>query len=379
MDFTLTKEHEMLKDTVRKFGEKEILPLVEEYSEREEHPEIIFQKIAKLGLLGLMISEEYGGSGPDCMGTSIVAEELSRVDGGIAGTILHHMTLGMIPIFNMGTEEQKQKYLVPGVRGEIKCCFALTEPDAGSDVGGIKTVARRNRDHYVINGAKAFITNGGISNVYCVACKTSPEKRVKGISVILVDRGTPGFGIGKKIKKIGWRTSEATELFFQDCLIPCTNLLGEEDRGFINLMKTLHVSRIVWAFLCIGTAQGAFEAALQYAKDREAFGQPIGKFQSIAFMLADMATEIDVARWYSYRAASMWEHGEECAKEAHMAKLYASQVADHVTSSALHIHGGYGFCREYPVSRFFCDARLSQIGEGTTEIMRRVISRHIGL
>ncbi len=379
MELLVKEEHRMLRDTIRKFAENEVRPLVDEYNEKEEYPEIIFQKLAKMGLLGLLISEEYGGAGPDCTGTCILLEELARVDGGIAGSSVHHVSLGMTPIFNMGTEEQKRKYLIPGVKGEIKCCFALTEPAAGSDAAGIKTIAKKDKDRYIINGSKTFITNGGISDLYSVACKTSPEKGVKGISMILVERGTPGFEVGRALKKIGWHTSNTTELFFQDCAVPVSNRIGEEDLGFVNLMKTLHIGRIIWSAYCIGLAQGAFEAALKYAKEREAFGRTIGKFQSIAFMLADMATEIDIARCYTYKVAWMWDQKEDCLKEAHMSKLYASLMADRVTTQALQIHGGYGYCREYPVSRFFCDARLGQIGEGTTEIMRTVISRYLGL
>jgi len=352
---------------------------VDEYNEKEEYPKVVFQKAAQMGLLGLLVSEEYGGTGPDCTGTCILLEELARVDGGIAGSTVHHVSLGMSPLFNMGTEEQKRKYLVPGVKGEIKCCFALTEPAAGSDAAGIRTTARRMGDQYILNGSKTFITNGGISDLYSVACKTTPEKGVKGISIILVERGTPGFSVGRTLRKIGWHTSNTTELFFQDCTVPVTHLVGEENLGFVNLMKTLHVGRIIWSAYCIGLAQGALEAALKYAKEREAFGQAIGKFQAIAFQLADMATEVEIARCYTYRVADMWDQKKECLKEAHMSKLYASLMADRVTTQALQIHGGYGYCREYPVSRFFCDSRLGQIGEGTTEIIRLVISRHLGL
>jgi len=379
MEFLLTEEHRILKNTIRRFAEQEIRPVVEEYNEREEYPEFVFKRCAEMGLLGLLVSEEYGGTGPDCTGACIFMEELARVDGGIAASTLHQVSLGMPPISFMGNREQKEKYLVPGVKGEIKICFALTEPGGGSDNLAMRTTAKRDGDFYVLNGSKIFSTNGGISDFICVACKTNPEHGSKGISVIIVDRATRGVKVGRNIRKIGWLTSNTVELFFEDCKVPVTNLIGEEGTGFINLMKTLYVGRIIWSFYCIGIAQGAFEEALRYAKTRGAFGKAICKHQSIAFMLADMAKDIEVARAYAYQTAALYDQGIDCAYQASIAKLFASEMADRVTTKAVQIHGGYGFCREYPVARFFCDARIGQIGEGTSEIMRILIGRKLGL
>jgi len=375
----LSEEHRILKDTVRRFGEQEIKPIVEEYNEREEYPEFVFKRCAEMGFLGLMVPEEYGGTGPDCLGTCIFMEELARIDGGIAGSTVHQISLGMPPLLFMGNEEQKRKYLVPGVKGEIKICFALTEPGGGSDNLAMKTVAKRDGDSYVIKGSKIFSTNGGISDYICVACKTDPEKGSKGISVIIVDRNTPGVELGRNIRKIGWHTSNTVELFFDDCRVPVTNLIGEEGKGFVNLMKTLYSGRIIWSAYCIGIAQGAFEEALAYSKIREAFGKVICKNQGVSFMLADMAKDIEVARTYAYHTAALYDQGEDCNYQASVAKLFASEMADRVTAKAVQIHGGYGFCREYPVARFFCDARIGQIREGTSEIMKILIGRKLGI
>ena len=379
MEFALSEEHRMLKDTIRRFAEKEIRPVVEEYNEREEYPEFVFNRCAEMGLLGLMVSDEYGGTGPDCTGTCVLIEELARVDGGIAGSTVHQVSLGMTPIGFMGSKEQKERYLVPGVRGEIKICFALTEPSGGSDNLAMRTVAKRDGEFYVLNGSKIFSTNGGISDFICVACKTNPEHGSKGISIIIVDRKNPGVKVGRNIRKIGWHTSNTVELFFDDCEVPVTNLIGEEGTGFRTLMKTLYVGRIIWACYCIGIAQGAFEEALRYSKEREAFGKTICKHQSISFMLADMAKDIEVARAYAYQTAALYDRGINCEYQANIAKLFASEMADRVTTKAVQIHGGYGFCREYPVARFFCDARMGQIGEGTSEIMKILIGRKLGL
>lgn len=379
MEILLSDKHRMLRETVRRFAEKEIKPVVQEYSDREEYPEFVFKRCAEMGLLGLLISEEYGGTGPDCMGACILMEELARIDGGIAASTVHQVSLGMPPIFLMGSQEQKERYLIPGVKGEIKLCFSLTEPAAGSDNLAMRTTARKEKDSYVLNGSKTFSTNGGIADFICVACKTSPEKGAKGISVILVDRGNPGLQVGRKIRKIGWHTSNTVELFFDDCRVPLTNLIGEEDTGFLTLMKTLHVGRIIWSSYSVGIAQGAFEEALRYAKERKTFGKPIFSYQSIAFMLADMAKEIEVARCYAYQTAALWDRGLKCDYETLISKLFSSEMADRVTTKALHIHGGYGFCKEYPVSRFYCDSPIGQIGEGTSEIMRILISRKLGI
>jgi alkylation response protein AidB-like acyl-CoA dehydrogenase len=379
MDKFLSEEHRILQKTIRRFAENEIRPLVEEYNEREEYPEIIFKRCAEIGLMGILVPDAYGGTGPDLIGACIFMEELARVDGGIAASTLHQVSLGIQPLILMGTKAQKQKYLIPAAQGKIKICFALTEPSGGSDNLAMKTTARRHGSYFVLNGSKIFSTNGGISDYLCVACKTNPELRSRGISVILVDKNTPGFKVGKDIKKICWHTSNTVELFFDNCEIPIENLIGEEGVGFKALMGTLHLGRIIWAFYCTGIARGAFEEALKYAKEREAFGNHIHKYQGISFKLADMAKDIAVGRAYGYHVAKMHEKGFNCDYESSILKLFNSEMADRVTSKAVQIHGGYGLCREYPVSRFFCDSRIGQIGEGTTEIMKILIGRKLGL
>ncbi|MBW2117568.1 MAG: acyl-CoA dehydrogenase family protein [Deltaproteobacteria bacterium] len=378
MEF-LSEEHKILQTTIRRFAENEVRPLVEEYSEKEQFPEIVLQRCCELGLLGVLIPEEYGGTGPDPVGACIFMEEISRVDGGIAASTLHQVSLGMPPIHLMGTEEQKRRYLIPALKGEIKICFALTEPSGGCDNLAMRTTAKRDGEYYVLNGSKIFSTNGGISDYVCVACKTNPELGAKGISVIIVDKKTPGFAVGRNIKKICWHTSDTVELFFDNCRVPIENLIGKEGTGFKALMGTLHLGRIIWAFYCIGIAQGAFEEAVRYGKQREAFGNPIHKYQGISFMLADMAKDVAVARAYGYHVVRMYEAGMNCDYEASMLKLFASEMADRVTTKAVQIHGGYGLCREYPVSRFFCDSRIGQIGEGTSQIMRILIGKKLGL
>lgn len=379
VDVDFSERHQALRQIARRFIDADVRPLVEEYTEREEYPVQLLRKLGPTGLLGLMVGEAYGGCGPDVTGTCILIDELARVDGGIAASTVHHISLGMGPIFLLGNREQKERYLVPGVRGELLCCFALTEPSGGSDAAAVRTTARRDGDQYVLNGSKTFITNGGFSDVICVAARTDPSAVARGISLFLVDRNTPGFSVGKKVRKIGWHTSDTVELFFDDCRVSAENLLGEENRGFHALMQTLEAGRIIFAAYCVGVAVGAFEDALAYARARHAFGNAIGSYQAIQFMLADMQTDVTVARTFVYRMAEVADRGESCREQAAMAKLFASEMADRVTHKAVQIHGGYGFCREYKVARAFCDARIGQIGEGTSEIQRTIISRALGL
>jgi len=376
MDFDLKEEQKAFKTAFRRFAEVEIAPLVEKAEEEEKFPIQLFPRMGRLGYLCPRYSEKYGGAGIDKLTEVILREELSRISQGIASSWSAHSYLGTFPVYNWGTEEQKQKYIVPAIKGEKIAAFALTEPNAGSDAKSIETVANKDRGHYVINGTKMFITNGTICDFVTVIAYTDKKKGYKGISIFVVDKGTPGFMVSRKLRKEGVRSSETAELVFQDCRIPKENLIGDEG-SFTKVMETLNEGRIGVAGNCVGIAQAAYEAALRYSKERVQFGQPIGMFQAIAFKLTDMATEIEAARFLVYRAAWMMDQGRKPLKEASMAKLYASEVATRVTLEAMHIHGGYGQIREFPVGRFHRDALVYVIGEGTSEIQRQIISKQI--
>ncbi|AVX20611.1 MULTISPECIES: acyl-CoA dehydrogenase [Carboxydocella] len=379
MIFKLTEEQEMLRNMVRDFAEKECGPTAAERDEKETFDRSIFDKMAELGLTGIVFPEEYGGAGADYISYAIAVEELSRVDASVGVTLSAHTSLGSNPIYKFGTEEQKQKYLVPLAEGKKMGAFGLTEPFAGSDAGGTRTTAVLDGDEWVLNGTKIFITNGGEAEIYVVFAMTDKEAKPKhkGISAFIVEKGTPGFTFGKKEHKLGIRSSPTMELVFDNCRIPKENLLGQLGEGFKIAMVTLDYGRIGIAAQALGIAQGAYEAALNYAKERKQFGQPIANFQAIQFMLADMATEIEAARLLVYRAAYLASQGVRISKEAAMAKMYASDVAMKVTTNAVQIFGGYGYTREFPVERMMRDAKITQIYEGTNEIQRVVISANI--
>lgn len=379
MIFKLTEEQEMLRNMVRDFAEKECGPTAAERDENETFDRSIFDKMAELGLTGIVFPEEYGGAGADYISYAIAVEELSRVDASVGVTLSAHTSLGSNPIYKFGTEEQKKKYLVPLAEGKKMGAFGLTEPFAGSDAGGTRTTAVLDGDEWVLNGTKIFITNGGEAEVYIVFAMTDKDAkpRHKGISAFIVEKGTPGFTFGKKEHKLGIRSSPTMELVFDNCRIPKENLLGQLGDGFKVAMVTLDYGRIGIAAQALGIAQGAYEAALNYAKERKQFGQPIANFQAIQFMLADMATEIEAARLLVYRAAYLASQGAKISKEAAMAKMYASDVAMKVSTNAVQIFGGYGYTREFPVERMMRDAKITQIYEGTNEIQRVVISANI--
>jgi butyryl-CoA dehydrogenase len=377
MDFDLTEEQHMLRRMVRGFAEQEIAPHAGEIDETDECPWDIFRRMGELGLLGLPFPEEYGGSGGDYTGLVIALEEIARVSGSMAITFDAHTSLCCEPIYLFGSEEQKQKYLVPLARGEKIGAFGLTEPQAGSDAGASRTYAVRDGDEWVINGQKIFITNGSIADVVVITAKTDPERGIRGISAFLVEKGTPGFQPGRDEKKMGLRGSVTSELFFENCRIPAENLLGEENEGFKQFLVTLDAGRIAIAAMAVGLAQGAFERAVAYAKERVQFGQPIARFQAIQWMIADTATEIEAARLMVYRAAWLKEQGTRFTKEAAMAKLFATEMSERACHKAIQIHGGYGYMREYEVERMYRDQRLCAIGEGTNEIQRLVIARQV--
>jgi alkylation response protein AidB-like acyl-CoA dehydrogenase len=378
MDFFLNEEQRLFKETFRKFAETEIAPLVEEAEETETFPLKLFPEMGKLGYLCPRYAEKYGGAGIDKVAEVLMREELSRVSQGIASSWSAHSHLGTFPVYHWGSEEQKQNYLVPAIRGEKVFAFGLTEPNAGSDVKAIETTARREGDFYRINGRKIFITNGNICDFLTLVAYTDKTRGYRGISIFLVEKGTPGFIVTRKLKKEGIRSSETAEILLEDCLIPKENLIDEEG-SFYRVMETLNEGRIGVAGNCVGMAQGAYEAALKYSKERIQFGRPIAQFQAIAFKLADMATEIEAARLLVLRAAWLMDQGENPIREASMAKLLASEVAVRVSREAMQIHGGYGQMREFPVGRFHRDALVYVVGEGTSEIQRQIIAKQMGL
>jgi alkylation response protein AidB-like acyl-CoA dehydrogenase len=379
MDFALTEEQRMFRRMVREFAENEIGPRAEQIDASDEFPFDIFHRMGQVGLLGLPFPPEYGGSGADYHSMVIALEEIARVSGSMAITLDAHTSLCCEPIYRFGTEEQRQKYLVPLARGENIGAFGLTEPQAGSDAGATQTRAVRDPQtgEWIINGQKIFITNGSIADVVVITAKTDPEKGTRGISSFIVEAGTPGFTPGRDEKKMGLKGSVTSELFFKDCRIPADNMLGEENQGFKQFLATLDAGRVAIGAMAVGLAQGAYDRATDYAKKREQFGQPIGNFQAIRWMIADMATEMDAARMMVHRAAWLKEKGQRFTKEASMAKLFATEMSERVCRKAIQIHGGYGYMREYEVERMYRDQRLCAIGEGTNEIQRLVISREV--
>lgn len=382
MLYELDDEKKLFRKTVRDFSEQEIRPQVEHLWETGEFPYDIVRKMGELGILGIPFPEEYGGAGGDYLAYAIAVEELARVDGSCAITVEAHISLGTSPFYYYGSEEQKREWLVPLAQGRILGSFGLTEPEAGSDAGNTQTRAELAGGEWVINGTKCFITNPGteMSGVVTltVVTDTRPDGK-KEISNIYVPKGTPGYNIAPKYKKMGWHASDTRELSFDDCRVPESNLIGKRGEGFKQFLDCLDGGRIAIAALAVGTAQGAFEESLGYARERKQFGRPIAAFQAIQFKLADMATEIEIARDVTYKAAAMRDAGVPHTKEAAMAKLFASEMCMRATTQAVQVHGGYGFMDEYAVSRFFRDAKILEIGEGTSEVQRMVIARELGL
>lgn len=377
MEFILNEEQEMIRKTVRDFAENEVAPKAGPMDEAEEYDWKLWDDMAEMGLSGIPFPEEYGGAGMDNFCYAIAVEELSRVCASTGVLISAHTSLGSWPIYAFGTEEQKQKYLVPLASGEKIGALGLTEPAAGSDAGSVKTTAVLDGDEYVLNGSKIFITNGEKADIYVVIASTDKSKGSKGTSAFIVEKGTPGFTFGKKEHKLGIRASATYELVFENCRIPKENLLGEEGKGFKVALMTLDGGRIGIAAQALGIAQGALDEAVKYSKIREQFGKPISSFQGLQWMMADMATRIDAARLLVYRAAYLKDNRLPYSKESAMAKLYASECAMWVTTKAVQILGGYGYTREYPVERMMRDAKITEIYEGTSEVQRIVIAANI--
>lgn len=377
LNFDLTDEQKLIRDMVREFALKEVEPKAKEIDRTEEMPLETVKKMAELNLLGIPFPEEYGGAGGDTLSYIIAVEELSRVCGSTGLTLAAHVSLGTYPIFAFASEELRKKYVPPLASGKYLGAMGLTEPNAGSDVAAITTTAVRKGDFFILNGRKQFITNAGYAGSFVIAAVTDKSKGHRGISAFVVERDTPGFSIGRKEEKLGLRGSDTRELIFEDCKVPAANLIGTEGEGFSYFMKTLDGGRISIGALGLGIAQGALDKSIPFVKERKQFGKPIGSFQAIQFMIADMAMEIEAARHLVYHAARLKDAGRPYSKESAIAKLFASEVAMRATDRAIQMHGGYGFTQEYPVERYFRDAKLCEIGEGTSEIQRLVIARHI--
>ena len=380
MDFDLTDDQRALQALCRDFAKKDILPHRDEWNQSGRFPVEVFRKMAELGLMGLLVPEEYGGAGVGAAAYVAAMEEIGKADQSVAAMWNAHLTIGSLPLLYFGTEEQKRRWLVPLARGERLGAFGLTEPEAGSDARGIRTSARRDGDDWVINGTKMFITNAGteISQGVILLAVTGTGAGGNAHSAFMVPRGTPGFTVGRLIPKIGWHAVDTRELVFENCRVPGDHLIGAAGVGLRQFMQALAIGRISVAALSLGLAQACLEAALDYARQRRQFGQAISTFQAIQFKLADMATAVENARLLIAKAAWLYDHGRPFAKEAAMAKLYASDTAMHAASEAVQIHGGYGYTDEFVVSRFFRDAKILQIGEGTNEIQRLVIARLLG-
>jgi short/branched chain acyl-CoA dehydrogenase len=377
LNFDLDSEHELVRSTVREFAQEQVAPLAEELDRESRFPTELVAGMAELGLMGMTIPEKYGGAGTDTVAYAIAVEELTRVDSSVAITMAAHHSLGTLPIFYFGTEEQRQQWLPDLASGKKLAAFGLTEPDAGSDAGATRTRAELRDGEWIVNGAKIFITNAGTALTGCVTitARTGDDE----VSNIVVPNGTPGYEISKPMKKLGWRASDTRELSFKDVHVPGGNLLGPRGQGFHQFLEILDGGRISVAAMGVGLAQGAYDLAFAYAKERRQFGQPIAKFQAVQFRLADMATEIEAGRNLVYKAAWLKDRSRDFALAAAQAKLYTGELSNRVVNAALQIHGGYGYMDEYAISRLYRDQKILEIGEGTNEVQRMVISRQLGL
>jgi alkylation response protein AidB-like acyl-CoA dehydrogenase len=377
VNLDLTEDHELLRRTVREFAETRIAPVAEELDRESRFPYELVQEMAELGLMGIPIEEEYGGAGADTVAYAIAIEELTRIDSSVAITVAAHTSLGTMPIALFGNEEQKREWLPRLASGQALAAFGLTEPGAGSDAGATRTRAELRDGEWTVNGSKIFITNAGtdISACVTITARTGDNE----ISNIIVPNGTPGYDISQPMHKLGWRASDTRELSFKDCAVPEANLLGPRGEGFRQFMEILDGGRISVAAMGVGLAQGAYDLAAAYAKERNQFGQPIAEFQAVRFALADLATEIEAGRGLVYRAAWLKDQGRAFGREAAMAKLYTGLVSNRAVNTSLQIHGGYGYMDEFPISRLYRDQKILEIGEGTNEVQRMVIARHLGL
>jgi len=379
MDFKLTSEQKLFQKTIREFCNKEIKPIAEKIDHEEYFPEDLYKKMGQMGLMGMTVPQKYGGAGIDRMSYMMALEEISRVCGSTGITVEAHNSLGVGHIYEKGTEEQRKKYLPKLTNGEEIAAWALSEPNAGSDASAAQATAVLEKDEWVIDGTKQFITSGDLAWVTTVMAKTDKDKGAKGISAFIVEKGTKGFKIGQLEDKLGLRGSHTAELIFEDCRIPKENLLGEKDMGFIGAMNILDRGRTAIGAMSVGIARGALEDCIEYAQQRQQFGRPISKFQAIQWKIVDMATEIEAARLLVYQAAFLEDQNEKFTKEATMAKLFASEMAMRATRNAIQVFGGYGYTKDYALERYFRDIKLCTIGEGTSEVQRMVISKQLGL
>jgi alkylation response protein AidB-like acyl-CoA dehydrogenase len=377
MDFELPEELQEIQRTVRAFCEAEVRPHAREWDERGTFPREVVAKLGEMGLLGITVPEEYGGAGMGALATAVVVEEVARFDGSLALTVASHNGLGTGHILRFGSEEQRRRYLPSLARGELLAAWALTEPGSGSDAAGMRTTAVRRGDGWVLSGSKTFITQGTVGGTFVVLAKTDPERKQHGITAFILEQGLKGFTQKPIHGKLGMRSSDTAELVLEDVEVPDAQRLGAVGEGFLNTLQILDRGRITIGALAVGLARGALEEARAYAKERKAFGHPIADFQAIGFMIADMATELAAARLLVHRAAALCDAGSPFGEEASMAKLYASEAAMRATSKAIQIHGGYGYTRDFPVERYFRDAKLTEIGEGTSEVQRMVIARSL--
>jgi short/branched chain acyl-CoA dehydrogenase len=377
VDLDLAPEHELIRSTVREFAEQRVAPVAEELDREKRFPYDLVAELAELGLMGMTIPEEYGGAGTDAVSYAIAVEELTRVDSSVAITVAAHHSLGTLPIYCYGDEEQRQRWIPELASGQKLAAFGLTEPDAGSDAGATRTTAELRDGSWVVNGSKIFITNAGtdISACVTITARTGEDE----VSNIVVPNGTPGYEISPPMEKLGWHASDTRELSFDDVEVPEDHLVGPRGEGFRQFLEILDGGRISVAAMGVGLAQGAYDLAYAYAKDRHAFGQPIARFQAVQFKLADMAVEIEAGRLLTYKAAWLKDQDRPFAKEAAMAKLYTGELSRRVVNEALQIHGGYGYMQEFAISRLYRDQKILEIGEGTNEVQRMVIARHLGL
>jgi short/branched chain acyl-CoA dehydrogenase len=377
LNFDLDQEHELVRSTVREFAQQRVAPVAEELDRESRFPYELVGELAELGLMGMTIPEEYGGAGADTISYAIAVEELTRVDSSVAITVAAHHSLGTLPIYYYGSEEQKQQWLPELASGKKLAAFGLTEPDAGSDAGATRTHAELRDGEWLVNGSKIFITNAGTDVTACVTITATTGE--DEISNLIVPNGTPGYEISKPMKKLGWRASDTRELSFEDAAVPEGNLLGPRGKGFQQFLEILDGGRISVAAMGVGLAQGAYDLAYAYAQERQQFGKPIAKFQAVQFKLADMATELEAGRNLVYKAAWLKDQGRDFALAAAQAKLYTGELSNRAVNWALQIHGGYGYMDEYAISRLYRDQKILEIGEGTNEVQRMVIARHLGL